>query len=93
MQQDPGHVYACVNLGWSLYHLKDYLLAEEAYRKALELDADNPDARVNLVLLYLQTNHREKARAELTEGLKAMPNDPRLLRLRQKLAGAPGSQG
>lgn len=57
----PGLAGAWVNLGIVYARQGGYAQAEAAYRKALDVDADNPTAMTNLVALYEKTGDEEQA--------------------------------
>lgn len=72
LQRDPGSVLAWTNLGNAEMQLGRPLPAEEAFRKALELDPDSADTLNNLAwMLYEQKRYEEAEplarRAALTE--------------------------
>lgn len=52
--------------------------AEEAYKKAIELDQRFSAAYVNLADLYARQNDEQQALAILKQGLKVLPEDPDL---------------
>ena len=57
--------------------LKNYDLAEEAYRTALKLKPDSAHARLNLGAIYLEQKKFEEALAECEAASKLDPKEPR----------------
>lgn len=55
---------------------EDYERAEEAFRKALEIDANLFEARMLMVFVYLWRGRKEKAWEEVNRTRKEAPNEP-----------------
>ncbi|MBA3242943.1 MAG: tetratricopeptide repeat protein, partial [Acidobacteria bacterium] len=53
----------------------DYELAENAFSRALELDADLVEARMLMVFIYLSRGEKHKARAEVARLVRKAPNE------------------
>jgi tetratricopeptide (TPR) repeat protein len=56
-------------LGDSLYMLRRFEEAEQAFRRALEVNADDVRARLNLAFVYLQTKQYAAALERIAQGL------------------------
>ena len=57
--------------------LKNYELAEEAYRTALKLKPDSAHARLNLGAIYLEQKKFDEAIVECEEAAKLNPKEPK----------------
>ena len=68
-----------VNLGGIYLVKRDFKAAENAYRKALELDSKTHLARVGLANIYLALSNQEKAEQELIRATEADPENEALL--------------
>jgi len=54
--------------------------ARDSYRRILDLDPGNLEARENLVNLLVSANNMDGAKTAIEEGLRALPGNPALLR-------------
>ncbi|MDT4895475.1 MAG: eukaryotic-like serine/threonine-protein kinase [Acidobacteriota bacterium] len=80
---DPGFALAWSALGGCYSNLvrkgfgdaEDYHHAEEAFDKALFLDAKNFEARMHMVFIHLSRGEKQKARELLSRLRREMPND------------------
>lgn len=88
---DPGYAAAFNNLGNVLMHLGDVDLAERVYGRALELQDDLLDPRVNLTVLYSLAGRHQQAVEMAASALKLMPESqtPQREELAAYLATAP----
>ncbi len=68
---DPRHRDALTDRGVVYAALGRTSEAMESYRRALEVDATNPDAHYNLGVLYLVRQQIEEARSHLTVACNA----------------------
>lgn len=57
---------ACNYLGLAYHHARQFNEAEKAYRQALYLNRNLAEVHYNLGCLWLEQNHLDKAKAELT---------------------------
>ncbi len=73
-EQSPGEVRAWISLGNALFDTNRWVEAIEAYRRALALDAQNVDVRVDLGTCYRSANMPESA---IKEYRIAIEIDPR----------------
>lgn len=62
--------------GVALEHAAQPIEAANAYQRALELDRDYSEARLNLGTLWLEQNRPEDAKTEFTAYTLRWPNDP-----------------
>ena len=62
--------------GVALQHTGKPIEAANAYQRALELNRDFPEARLNLGTLWLEQNKPEDAKTEFTAYTLRWPNDP-----------------
>jgi tetratricopeptide (TPR) repeat protein len=81
-RDNPGDAHSQLNLANRLMDMRMYPRAIDTYRKYLELNPSNPDARVDMAVCYFQlagvdTSHAgaltRSALAEMTEALKINP--------------------
>ena len=76
---DPKNARIHVDLGRIYFSLKDFNHAEQAFRKALEVDPQATPARVALAQLYVATGKQEKAEEDLLLATQAAPENEELL--------------
>jgi tetratricopeptide (TPR) repeat protein len=79
LEQQPDNVRALTLRGNLFRHLGVIQKAVPDYRRAVELDADLPDARWWLALGLEETGHFEEALGHLQHLRPARPDDPELL--------------
>lgn len=75
-RDEVRHLYT---LGEVRAALHDDAGAEEAYRAVLTLDPEDPEARVELGLIYERRGRISEAEEQFMEALKRDPNNPRAL--------------
>jgi Tfp pilus assembly protein PilF len=71
--QNPNQPRLYVSLGQLYYSRRDYVRAEQAYRKALSLDSNNLSVYSMLGQLFMAQNSIDKAIRELENALKIDP--------------------
>ena len=74
---DPTELSAYHLRGICLARLGDFGTAEQAYRKALEIDPSHVDSRVNLAGVLVEESRARSARAELRRALREAPYSAR----------------
>lgn len=81
----PGWDAPANNIGNSFFMLSLFDEAISAYRRALELNPDNNDARFNLAFAYFHQRKIKEARRECDKLLEADPYNYKALQLRDQL--------
>lgn len=76
-QEQPEHAGAHTLLGISRYHQHDFGAAKEALRRALALDARQPEAFYHLGLVREATGDREGAKSSFASALSLNPGHTR----------------
>jgi tetratricopeptide (TPR) repeat protein len=79
LNKESNQASIYVDIGHVHITKKEYLAAESAYRKALEIDPKFHGARVALSRLYSATGKQEQAEQELLIATKADPENENLL--------------
>jgi len=69
----PKEKLGYANLGLTYLRMGKYPEAEKQLIKAIKIDPKDPDIRLILATVYRMTDSRDKAIAELQEGLKSSP--------------------
>ena len=80
-EADPEKAFIYVDIGVVYFAAKNFRSAEEAFRKALEINPKLASARVGLAQLYVFTGNQEKAEAELIRATQEDPENESLLHL------------
>lgn len=70
----PKDKFGYANLGLTYLRMGKYTEAEKQLLRAIKIDPKDPDIRLILATVYRMNDARDKAIAELMEGLKASPN-------------------
>ena len=70
----PKEKLGYANLGLVYLRMGKYPEAEKQLLRAIKIDPKDPDIRLILATVYRMNDSRDKAIAELQEGLKASPN-------------------
>lgn len=86
LKRDPAFYPALVGLGDVARNKKDWALAEEKYRAALKLAADDPFAHAGLGLTLAAQDKKEAALAELKQAIAAQPEQPNAVVVLVKLS-------
>lgn len=76
-QLDPSYFEAYYCLGLTAFKIRSFQTALSAWRSALALRPNSPDARYNLALTLKASNHPEDAAAELEKLLSVHPDEAR----------------
>lgn len=71
VEKEPTYTAAYVELGYSYFKTNSSTLAESNFKKALELNAKNENARFYLGLMYIDQKNRSKAQ-QMVDELKAL---------------------
>ncbi len=71
VEKEPTYTAAYVELGYSYFKTNSSTLAESNFKKALELNAKNENARYYLGLMYIDQKNRSKAQ-QMVDELKAL---------------------
>lgn len=71
VEKEPTYTAAYVELGYSYFKTNSSTLAESNFKKALELNGKNENARFYLGLMYIDQKNRSKAQ-QMVDELKAL---------------------
>jgi tetratricopeptide (TPR) repeat protein len=77
IQADPAYFEAYYNRGLATYELGIWAESLKAYEYALAIRPDSSDARYNFALALKNANHIDDAIQQLTQVVKAHPNETR----------------
>ena len=77
--QDPNFADCHFLLGEVGIWMDDELLAEQRYRRAIELDPSHAESYRRLAELYVAYRHDREAAVVLSEGLRFLPDRPQLV--------------
>ena len=72
---DPGYGKAAYHLGQAHHLLGDYRESQRAYRRALQIDPSDVEARVQLSAVLLESGDPDAAIRELTDAARLEPTD------------------
>lgn len=86
LKKDPRFFPALVGLGDVARAKKDYAVAEEKYRAALAIAANDPFARAGLGLVLAAQDKKPEALVELKKAIAALPEQPAAVNVLVKLA-------
>ena len=75
LARDPGYAQAAYHLGQVHQLLGDHRASREAYRRALEIDPSDVDARVQLAAVLLESGDPDAAIRELTDAARLEASD------------------
>jgi tetratricopeptide (TPR) repeat protein len=70
LEKEPLNYYALFNLGAYYFNLKELILAEDYYLKALSIKPSYVRVNINLALLYEEQGEKEKAIEQYLKALK-----------------------
>jgi tetratricopeptide (TPR) repeat protein len=79
VERSPDDMEARFLRGWVLEQLGVAQLALDDYRRALEIDPENDECRLQLAVLLMDENHPVEALEHLERLQQQRPNDPQLL--------------
>jgi tetratricopeptide (TPR) repeat protein len=79
LRLSPNHVIALDNLGNAYRQQKNWDAARNAFERAVEIDATDPDANYGLAMVYAQAGDTEHTYEYLQRALKARPDYPEAL--------------
>lgn len=86
LEQHPGHIPALCNLGVVDLKLDDPIAAADTFRRATELDSDNPYAHRMLGYTYYVLGNLKAAEQSLKEAVTLAPDDAKSLSLSGSVA-------
>ncbi len=75
IEQHPGHIPAICRLGVVQLKIQEPVEALSSFRKAIELDENNPYANRMMGLTYMQLNELENAEKHLKRAIDLAPDD------------------
>lgn len=75
LAEDPAYGKAAYHLGQVHQLLGDYRESQEAYRRALQIDPSDVEARVQLAAVLLESGDPDAAIRELTDAARLEPTD------------------
>ena len=75
LAEDPGYGKAAYHLGQARHLLGDYRGSRRAYRRALQIDPSDVEARVQLSAVLLESGDPDAAIRELTDAARLEPTD------------------
>ena len=75
LSEDPAYGKAALHLGQVHHLLGDYRESQRAYRRALQIDPSDVDARVQLSAVLIESGDPDAAIRELTDAARLDPTD------------------
>lgn len=75
IEQHPGHIPAICRLGFVQLKIQEPVEALASFRKAIELDKNNPYANRMMGLTFMQLNELENAEKHLKHAIDLAPHD------------------
>ena len=73
LRKDPNNLQALIGIGNLYFDTKQDLLAIEHYRRALALDAMNPNVRTDMAICYRRSGNPAMAIEELKKAISTSP--------------------